>query len=47
MSGSKECIFAIGVLLPQRFKHLVDVAFLLLHIGVNIEIESCVNIRVS
>ena len=45
--SQQACLFAIGVLLPQGFKHLVDAAFLLLHVGVNIEIEGCGDIGVS
>ena len=35
------------VLFPQGFKHLVDAAFLLLHIGMNIEIQGRGDIGMS
>ena len=34
-------------ILPQGFKHLVDAAFLLLHIGMNIEIQGRGDIGMS
>ena len=34
-------------ILPQGFKHLIDTAFLLLHIGMNIEIQGRGDIGMS